>query len=213
MVFGVMTAEKDKRASPASKPDARKTRRRGPRKVSERYLRNAALYYLQRYASSAANLERVLMRKVTRSAEAHGTSVEEGRTWVATLIAEFQRLGLLNDGAYAEARARTLHRRGASTRLVRARLAETGVGSEDIDHALAALAGELDAPELAAALNYARRRRLGPYRPAAERAAKRERDLAALGRQGFPLDLALRIVDAEDPAALEEEAAGFSEPD
>jgi regulatory protein len=40
-------------------------------------------------------------------------------------------------------------------------------------------------PELAAALAYARRRRLGPYRSPAARTDLREKDLAALGRQGF----------------------------
>ena len=34
----------------------------------------------------------------------------------------------------------------------------------------------------------------------------RDRDLAALGRQGFGYDVARKVVDAEDPEALEGEA-------
>ena len=61
-------------------------------------------------------------------------------------------------------------------------------------------------PELAAALTYARRRRIGPYRPAGDRAAARARDLAALSRQGFDYDVARRVIDADDPEDLVREA-------
>ncbi|MGH6947427.1 MAG: regulatory protein RecX, partial [Kiloniellales bacterium] len=63
-------------------------------------------------------------------------------------------------------------------------------------------------PELKAALAFARRRRLGPYRAEPDRAGRRERDLAALARQGFAYELARRVIDCRDPAALEDEAAG-----
>ena len=68
--------------------------------------------------------------------------------------------------------------------------------------------GEAADPDLAAALAFARRRRLGPFRPQGERAARRLKDLAALARQGFAADLARRIVDAEDLEELEQEAGG-----
>ena len=55
-----------------------RSRRRGARRVSAEYLDKAALYYLERFASSTANLRRVLMRKVARSAAAHGTDAAEG---------------------------------------------------------------------------------------------------------------------------------------
>jgi regulatory protein len=57
--------------------------------------------------------------------------------------------------------------------------------------------------EFKAAAAYARRRRLGPYR-AKDRDEHRVRDLASMARAGFAFDLARRIVDAKDPAALDE---------
>jgi regulatory protein len=36
----------------------------------------------------------------------------------------------------------------------------------------------------------------------------RERDLAALGRQGFPYEVARRVIEADDAAALEDELGG-----
>jgi regulatory protein len=80
-----------------------------------------------------------------------------------------------------------------------------GVGPEDAEAALAALKKDAADPDLAAGLAFARRRRLGPFRPAAEREARRLKDLAALARQGFALELARRVIDADDPQELEDE--------
>jgi regulatory protein len=180
-------------------------KRRGPKKATPDYLEKAALGYLERYASSTANLRRVLMGKVTRSAQHHGTDPEAGAEAVETILRKLQDGGLLDDTAYAEGRAVTLHRMGHSLPAIRMRLRQKGVDDDTIDHALARLAEEADAPDLAAALRYARKRRIGPYRRV-DRGTNRERDMAALARKGFAPDLCQRIVDAEDLADLEAEA-------
>jgi regulatory protein len=180
--------------------------RKKPRKVTAESLERAALHYLERYASSAVNLRRVLMRRVLRAAEAHGSEPADGAALIDALVARFRTGGLLDDATYARLRAESLHRQGASRRLTRSKLAAKGVDGEDIGLALAALEDIAPEPDLAAACHYARRRRLGPWRRAG-RAESRERDLAALGRQGFGYDVARKVVDAADPEALEAEAA------
>ena len=188
--------------------DGTRRQARPPRRVTPEYLENSALYYLQRFATSSANLRRVLMRKVERSSAAHGTDREEGARWVDALIERYRRSGLLNDEAYAEAKAASLHRRGTSTRAIRGKLASKGVGQEQADAAIASVDAEVEGDlDLAAALAYARRRRIGPYR-SRERAERRDRDLAALGRAGFSYDIARRVVDADDPETLGPEALG-----
>ena len=86
-----------------------------------------------------------------------------------------------------------------------AKLAAKGLGRATIERAVAGLEDLVSDPELSAALAFARRKRLGPYRPDAERAARRERDLAALDRRGFDLEVARKVIDAEDLEALEAE--------
>ena len=56
-----------------------------------------------------------------------------------------------------------------------------------------------DAAEREAAWALARRRRLGPFRPA-ERASSRQRDLAAMARAGFGFGLARSVIDGDPPA-------------
>jgi regulatory protein len=185
--------------------DNKKTERRAPKKATATHLGNVALWYLQRFAASADSLRKVLMRRVEKSARAHGTDREEGAALVEDIITRFRESGLLDDRVYAEGRTLGLHRRGVSTRGIRARLAAKGVGADDIDAALRALSDETPEPDLAAAIAYARRRRIGPWRKDNDRDERRERDLAALARQGFDYDTARRVIEAESAAALEEE--------
>lgn len=179
--------------------------RRQQKPVTAQYLENAALYYLQRFASSSANLRRVLMGKVERSARAHGTDRAEGAALVEALIQRYQRSGLLDDKAYAEAKAASLHRRGTSTRAIREKLSLKGVGGDEIAAALESVDEETPGDtELAAAVALARRRRLGPFRRTG-REEHREKDMAALGRAGFGYQIARKVVDAEDPEAIRTE--------
>lgn len=176
-----------------------------PKRISASYLENSALHYLERFASSSANLRRVLLRKVQRAAAHWGDDPAEGAALVEALIVRYQQSGLLDDKVYAESRVRSLHRRGGSARLIRQSLAVKGLGAELIDGALDSLAEDLERdPDLAAAIAFARRRRLGPFRDPAKRADSRDKDMAALGRAGFSFELARRVIDAEDLAALEE---------
>ncbi len=181
--------------------------RRAPRKISPSYLDNAAQYYLERYASSAENLRRVLYRKVWKSCAFHGTDEAEARGWVDDLVVRYVRAGLVDDALYAEGRARALFRRGVPPAMIRRRLQAKGVAPADIDAALAHLGEETANPDLAAAVALARRRRLGPWRGAEGRAERREKDLAALARAGFSYDTARAVIDAESEEALSERLA------
>jgi regulatory protein len=195
-----MNAKTEDRAKPG-------VRRNGPKRATPAYLERAALFYLERYASSAENLRRVLLRKVARSAQAHGTDPAEGAAAVDALVARFVQAGLLDDAIYARGQALSLARRGAPAAAIRAKLKQRGVGEPDIETALEARTEEARDPDLAAALAYARKRRLGPYRPdPASRADARRKDLAAMARKGFAPDLCLKVIDADEVEDLWEEA-------
>jgi len=192
--------------TPARKPSGASRRRRGPAVATPKTLERAATAYLARYAAPAGHLRRILLARVARSARVHGTDPGEGAAAVEALIVRLSDLGYLDDSAFALAMARRLFRRGTSLYGIRARLRAKGVGAEDADAALAELAQDAADPDLAAGLAFARRKRLGPFRPEIEREAKRLKDLAAFTRQGFALDLARRVVDAQDLEELEAEA-------
>ncbi len=182
---------------------------RTPRKITAQRLENMALYYLGRYASSSANLKRVLMRKVERAATAHDADPAEGAKLIEDLVERYRRSGLIDDRAYAAQKAASLQRRGASRFGIKGKLRQKGLPGELIDAALQGLEEQGGgASELASACALVRRRRLGPYREKGKRAAMRDKDLAALSRAGFGFEVARRVLDAPDIAAVEKLARG-----
>ncbi|TGD96665.1 regulatory protein RecX [Methylobacterium nonmethylotrophicum] len=158
------------------------------------YLERAALSYLERYGASAEMLRRVLRRRVETRCRLRGEAPDDFSEMVEAVVARALGAGLVDDAAFAAAKVRSLRRRGGSARAIGAKLAAKGVDRGIVG---AALAEAEDGGEEEAARAYARRRRLGPFRSGAARAASRERDLAAMARAGFSLGLARRVIDAE----------------
>ena len=157
----------------------------------EAALRQAALAHLARYSTTQAGLLRVLGRRVNRwarAADAPGDVVAACLQAARAVVARLAAIGAVDDAAFAAGRARALHRAGRSRRAISAHLQAKGVPP-----ALAALPDD-PAAELSAALLYAGRRRIGPFRPEPD-PAERPRDLARLARAGFGADIALRTLD------------------
>lgn len=184
----------------------RRSQPRAARDLTRASLERAALAYLERYDSSEANLRAVLRRRVARASAADpdgAVSQRDAIGWVDEIVDRLAAQRLVDDRRYAEALARKLARRSCSHGATLAKLRSKGV-----DAALAReVAGERADPdsELAAAAAYARRRRLGPFRSSPEaREELRERDLGALARRGFELDVARRVVDARSADELPE---------
>ncbi|HLI12305.1 MAG TPA: RecX family transcriptional regulator [Alphaproteobacteria bacterium] len=183
-------------------------RDRTSRSITPERLERAALAYLERFASSAEKLRRVLHRRLRRAGLApRDPAYTEAAGWIEALLSRYRRSGILDDRAYAEARAARLYRRGAARGQIARRLAADGVDQAVIDAALADLRRDTggDDADLVAAAILVRRRRLGPYRAAGARADFRQKDLAVLARAGFAFETARRVIDADSAEKLEQE--------
>lgn len=175
------------------------TPQRPPPRITPQYLENAALHYLERFASSSVNLERVLKRKVARSLAHWGGAPETAAAQIAAVIEKLTRLGYLDDAQYAAAKAASLHRRGKAARVIRATLSAKGVAAPLAEAAAA------EGDDRAAAIRLAQRRRLGPFAPPEKRADCRRRDLGVMVRAGFSYDIAQAVIDAATAEDLAEE--------
>ena len=169
-----------------------------------------ALSYLGRYASSADNLRRVLRRRVRRRlgpGESWDAAVAEADGLIDALILRYRGAALLDDAAYAAARARRDLARGRSLRRIAAGLAAKGVARDDAAAAVAGLREAIGDPDLAAACAFARRRRLGPYRNTRAE-GDRQRELAAFARAGFDRQAAEAVLACGNEAAVADLLAG-----
>ena len=182
--------------------------KRVARPITAKYLQNAAAFYLERYPSSAEGLRRVLNRRVAKAKMLDAPIMDNVQQAIEVVVAKFVDAGVIDDKAFAQTKARSLHRRGTSSRLTRQKLKMAGVDGDTLDEAMEGLDVELDVTpaqrELRAAAALARRRRLGPYRPAEDRKDHRPRDLATMARAGFAYDVAKKVIDAKDPDSLDE---------
>lgn len=178
------------------------------RPITAKYLQNAATFYLERYPATAEGLRRVLQRRVRKAEMLDAPVMENVGRAIAEIVARFVDAGVIDDKAFAQTKARALHRRGTSTKLTKQKLRMAGIDGETLDKAMAALDQELDTDprqrEWKAAVALARRRRIGPFRLQKDRKDKRDRDLAAMARGGFDYELARKVIDATSVDALDE---------
>jgi regulatory protein len=171
--------------------------RRRSRPLDPSRLEELALAYVARFATSAAKLERYLVRKLRE----RGWDGER-QPDLAALVGRYVALGYIDDAAYARSRGGSLLRRGYGPRRVRQALAEAG-----IDEVTRAETRADEAAVRRAALALARKRRLGPFGSSPPDRQQREKQIAAMLRAGHPLDSAREMVDAASETAAEEWAA------
>jgi regulatory protein len=166
-------------------------------------LHAAAVAYLALYSATRTTLARALNRIVDRWLRAAtgpdaAAQAAAAKRAVPDVVARLAAAGAVNDAAFAEARARKLTRTGHSHRAAAAHLAARGVPDDVLRTALP----DDEVGELAAALTYLRRRRLGPFRTAAVLPEARQKDLGSLARAGFAGATA-RLALALTPEAAE----------
>ena len=194
-----------------TRDESRVTNRRGRREpkksrpLDQTMLRDLALSYAARFATTGAKLEQYLARKIQTRGVAED---EDGRTRdldVTGLVTQMIELGYVNDAAYARSRSRDLTARGYGARRVEQALWAAGVEEE---------VRERNAPGEAesrrAAILLAKKRRFGPFANSEsfehidedengdplERRKLREKQVAAMLRAGHQYDHVRFILDA-----------------
>ncbi|TSB05306.1 regulatory protein RecX [Sphingorhabdus contaminans] len=173
----------------------RPTSKSPPPALNEERLRELALRYVGKYATSRAKLALYLKRKISeRSWE------DNGQPDIETLVNQFSELGYINDAQFAEARGRSFIRRGYGKRKLYENLRAAGI--EDDDATSARKLAEMS--EFSAAENFARRKRIGPFAQEKVTEEKRRKDLQAFLRAGHGWEISRRFVNA-DPGDLIDE--------
>ena len=171
-------------------------------------LKDLALHYVSRYATTRHKLATYLRRKVRErgwegAPEGGDDSVEAGaegpESAISSILEMVERVGAVNDGMFAEGRTRALSRRGMGANRIRQALAGAGIDRGVADEALS----DLDALE--AAVAFLRRRHLGPFgagKPLDQ--DTRRKAFAAMMRAGHGPDLSARLLRLSSEEELEQ---------
>jgi regulatory protein len=134
-----------------------------------------------------------MRRKIRKSCNYHkDQSLEECHALLTASVANFTRLGLLNDEGYLRGMIHSLTRRGLSRAAILAKLSMKGFSNETVLNALQIRmeehADNATNYDLVAALRHAQRKKLGPFRTKTD--YDRNKELASLARAGFGYDVA-----------------------
>jgi regulatory protein len=161
---------------------------RGRPALTRAALDELALRYVGRFETTRSKLTTYLKRKV-RERGWEGDTEPDLET-IAKRMAQF---GYVDDAAYALSKSRALAGRGYGPGRIRQSLRAAGVGEEDAE-----LADTLaEAERVNAALQFVRRRRLGPYGTKRLDRQERERALAAMIRAGHDFALSRAVLALE----------------
>ncbi len=172
-----------------------KPRQKTLRKITRQRLKNIGLYYLKRFESSVENLRHVLKRRVDNYArQTPDFNKTEAYGWIEELLQEFESRHYLDDERYAEIKIRDYLNAGKPERYIKTKLFQKGIAEETINRLLSNQ--EYNPREMA--LKFARKKKIGPFRPDDEnRRQNRQKDMATLVRAGFDYDLISDIMNEE----------------
>ncbi|MFO6446252.1 RecX family transcriptional regulator [Erythrobacter sp. NE805] len=215
MVSGKANSSSPGRAAGEDRPGRSRGARRVKPPLTEANLRDLALHYAARFASTGARLEAYLSRKIRErglAADADGRVIAPD---LPALVARLVELGYVDDDAYARMRARDLGSRGYGARRVEESLRHAGVGE-----GLRRVHAPGEAASRRAAALLAAKRRLGPWSTSAEpadpllRRKAHEKAVAAMLRAGHQYEHVKLILAAQRVEDVEEwvaEAEGDEE--
>jgi regulatory protein len=159
--------------------------------LDEEKLRELALAYVGRFATTRAKLASYLSRKIRE----RGWDGER-ELHVEALVEQLASLGYVDDAAYALSKARSLSSRGYGLRRLDQSLRAAGIEGEDGEAARELAEGE----RIEAALRFARKRRIGPFAAEELDPAARERALAAMIRAGHSFAVSKAVLSLEPEA-------------
>ena len=176
------------------------------RPLDETSLRDLALAYVARFATTGAKLEGYLLRKLRERGVAEDTDGRVIAPDVGALVARLIELGYVDDEAYARSKTRDLTARGYGARRVEQALWAAGVDENTREET-----SPSEATLRRAAILLAKKRRFGPFGIAAEEEEpaevvhkRREKQVAAMLRAGHKYEHVAFILDAPNEEHIDE---------
>ena len=154
---------------------------------SKEDIKKYALNYLNRYASSKKNLKFILLRKIKKL----NVKERDYEAYIKDILRELEDKNIISDENLANSIAYNYARNGKSIKLIKYHLMKKGINSKDINSALEKLEDEIPDFEYEAAMNFAKKKKLGKF----GKSNNKEKDLSKMARAGFNYDLIKKILN------------------
>lgn len=167
------------------------------KKLTHRYLQNAAYRYLERYATTEANFKFILERKVQRilvDDEDFDEKYQEAITWIDDIVANCVKNKLVDDELYAASRLNSFLIAGNSIALIKNKLRSKGVPQEVIKDVVEKEVQDNPDLNLISGIKYAKKRRFGPFRIRERDENTYKKEQGSMARAGFSYDETVKVL-------------------
>ncbi len=165
--------------------------------LTRSYLQNAAYRYLERYATTEANLVFILERKVARiikDQSEQDSLREQASIWIREIVMFCVKNNLINDLVYAKSKLTTFLNAGNSLAMAKNKLRMKGVPADIISEVVNEAKSENPLLNYQSCIKYARKRRFGPFRMKEKTENTEKKEQAAMARAGFSYDETMKIL-------------------
>ena len=156
-------------------------------------IKELALKYLDKYQPSKKSLQIYLFRKAI---DAQSNTIEKSEIIkkIDIVLDDLEEKGILNDTLYSEIKSKNFLKRGYSLNKIKQHLSQKGIGIELLKQTIEKIQNDHTNPDFYSAIRICKKRRLGPYRPDANKEIFYKKDMGVLARSGFSYDLSKEVL-------------------
>ena len=115
-------------------------------------------------------------------------------TKIQSVVDDLENLNVLNDELYSELKSKNFLKRGYSINKIRMHLINKGIDDKLLKETIHKITKDDNNPDFYSAIRICKKRRIGPYRPEANRTIFYKKDIGVLARNGFSYDLSKDIL-------------------
>lgn len=172
-------------------------KKRNNRNITKSYLQGAAYRYLERYATTEANLFFILKRKTDRilsQNDQEDFNISEIEAWINEVVIECVKHGLVNDRLYAESKMNSYSLSGNSLANIKNKLRSKGVPQDIINDVINKAISNTPDINFKSAIKYAKKRRFGPFRIRELNETTFDKELASMARAGYSYSESIKIL-------------------
>ena len=156
-------------------------------------IKELALKYLDKYQPSKKSLQVYLYRKAI---DGQSNTVEKSEVLnkIEIVLNDLEEKGILNDSLYSELKSKNFLKRGYSLNKIKQHLSQKGIGSDLLKKTIEKIQEDHENADFYSAIRICKKRRIGPYRPEANKEIFYKKDMGVLARSGFSYDLSKEVL-------------------
>ena len=163
---------------------------------NEQDIKELALKYLDKYQPSKKDLKLYLFRKLSNQ---NTNTIPKNQILpkIDNVLENLEELNIINDELYSELKSKNFLKRGYSINKIKMHLSNKGIKDALLKETINKITKDDENPDFYSAIRICKKRRIGPYRPEANRSIFYKKDMGVLARNGFSYVLSKDILSLD----------------